>query len=317
MRGDAGDRRDDGRVAEVPLGVLDRRRGLNVVGKLLQRRINRAAQLDDARSLLLLDEGENLLRLDQRGGGGVEIDRRSRPLAQQRGLAVIVGLADLDRRLAHFDLILIALVGKLQVFVFEARRREPALRQRQGRPIGGRVDLEQFVADPDMLPFDDVDPNDGAGDLRGDHHLLGADVGVVGGDVAPPCHPPVAARDEGDQRQHDEQDETHAAAARPFAGRGGGRRDWSGGRRGDRRGGRRRSGGRQFVLAIARGKFLDLGHRLQPLKVSWRLMLALMRPMLFVSVAILDASSPSSAWPISLSPSALSRTSTGAALAVR
>ncbi len=49
---------------------------------------------------------------------------------------------------------------------------------------GCAIDLEQLVAGLDVLALAHDDARDLAGDVRRDQHLLRADIGVVGGDVA-------------------------------------------------------------------------------------------------------------------------------------
>ena len=76
-----------------------------------------------------------------------------------------------------------------------------------------RIDVEQRIADLDLLPLDDMDGDDRAGDLRRDQRLVGADIGVVGRDIAAAAQPPAEAERERDERDDDEHDEAPGPAA--------------------------------------------------------------------------------------------------------
>ena len=107
--------------------------------------------------LHFLDESEDLLGLNQRGGRCVGVNRRAGALCEQSRFAIIIGLADLDRVGPHLDLIFVALVRYAKVLIGDLRRFEPALGERQSDAVRGRIDFEQFVADLDMLSLDDID----------------------------------------------------------------------------------------------------------------------------------------------------------------
>ena len=250
LRRDAGDRRDNAGVAQISLGVLDLRFGLHVIGKILQRRIERAAELDQRRTLLLLDESEDLLGLNQRGGRCVGVNRRAGALCEQSRFAIIIGLADLDRVGPHLDLIFVALVRYAKVLIGDLRRFEPALGERQSDAVRGRIDFEQFVADLDMLSLDDIDVQNRARHLRRDQDFVGADIGVVGGDIAPASQPPIEAAGDDHRRQQDQQHEASSAApSRLDDGRG--RSGGLGRRRRRRDDGRRRRRRRALAGSLA------------------------------------------------------------------
>ena len=141
------------RVAEIALGVLDLRLGLHVGGEGLDRDVGSAAELDLGGVLLLADEFEDLLGLDQRGGRGVGCRRGCRREAHQRLLAVIVGLPQIDGVLAHLDLVDVGDEDLAQIGELDLRRRQTALRERERRAIGRRIDVEQRIADVDLLPL--------------------------------------------------------------------------------------------------------------------------------------------------------------------
>ena len=132
-------------------------------------------------------------------------------MAGERVLAVEISLPDVDGVLPHFDLVLVAHIGRAQVGELDLRGVEAPLGKPEGNLIGLRVDVEQRIADFDLLPFDDVNGHDRPGDLRGDEHLIGADVGVIGRDVASAVEPPGEAERQGEQRD----DEEHDGARRP------------------------------------------------------------------------------------------------------
>ena len=81
-------------------------------------------------------------------------------------LAVEVGLAHAHRVLAHLDLVDVARIRGLQVGEFDLGRFELALGERERDLIGLGIDVEQRIADLDLLPLDHVDRDDRAGDLR-------------------------------------------------------------------------------------------------------------------------------------------------------
>ena len=94
-------------VAQVALGVVESRLRLHVFGELVDRGVEAAAELDHGRRLLVVDEFEDLLGLDEGGERRVAVDARARAAGREVVLAVEVGLADLDRVLAHLDLVLL------------------------------------------------------------------------------------------------------------------------------------------------------------------------------------------------------------------
>ena len=70
---------------------------------------------------------------------------------------------------------------------------EPALGERERDLVGLRIDVEQRIADLDLLPLDHMHRDDRAGDLGRDERLVGADIGVVGRDIAAAAEPPAEA----------------------------------------------------------------------------------------------------------------------------
>ena len=127
-------------------------------------------------------------------------------------------------------------IGGSQIGEFDLGRVELALGERERDLVGLGIDVEQRIAGLDLLPLDDVDRDDRAGHLRRDQRLVGADIGVVGRDVAAAVQPPGEAERERDERHDDEQDETRPAALALDD---------------DRRLGRRRRGGRRRLRAGA------------------------------------------------------------------
>ncbi len=95
----------------------------------------------------------------------------------------------------------------LQIGVLDPHAGEPCFGLRHGDAERLGVDLDQRVARIDALALHHRDLGDLAGDIRRDQHLLRADVGVVGRDVAARNEIEVAADDKRDQRDHDEQHE--------------------------------------------------------------------------------------------------------------
>jgi hypothetical protein len=95
-------------------------------------------------------------------------------------LAVEIGLAHAHRVLTHLDLVDIARKRGLQGGEFDLCRFELALGEGEGDLIGLRIDVEQRIADLDLLPLDHMHRDDRAGDLGRDERLVGADIGVVG-----------------------------------------------------------------------------------------------------------------------------------------
>ena len=129
-------------------------------------------------------------------------------------LAVEIALMQLHRALAHADLFDVADVLRLQIGEFDLGRFDPAARHGQRRLERRRIDVEQGIADLEDLPFPDVDGDDRTGHVGGDHRLVGADIGVVGRDVAPARQPPVEAADQQRGRNDDHQDEPAQTGAR-------------------------------------------------------------------------------------------------------
>ena len=89
----------------------------------------------------------------------------------------------------------------LQVGEFDLGRFELALRQGEGDLIGLGIDVEQRIADLDLLPLGHMHGDDRAGDLRRDQRLVGADIGVVGRDIAAAAQPPAEAERERDRAE--------------------------------------------------------------------------------------------------------------------
>ena len=77
--------------------------------------------------------------------------------------------------------------------------------------------MPQLVAGFHVLAFTHHHVQHLAGDVRGDQHLLRADIGVVGGDVAARAEPDEDADRDHDQWHHDQQDGTQALAREPLA----------------------------------------------------------------------------------------------------
>jgi len=75
-----------------------------------------------------------------------------------------------------------------------------------------RVDLEQHVTVVDVLAFLDHDLVDLAGNIRSDQHLLRADIGVVGADIASAVEIEHQSADHGHDRQHDQKQKAAIAA---------------------------------------------------------------------------------------------------------
>ncbi len=67
------------------------------------------------------------------------------------------------------------------------------------------IDFEQFVAGFDALAFFHQHFLDLAGNVRRDENLLCADIGVVGGRIAPAGQIECDAADQHDDREHHEQ----------------------------------------------------------------------------------------------------------------
>ena len=229
LRGDARDRRLHARVSEIALGILDLSLGLHVGGEGFDRDIGSAAELDPGCVLLLANEFQDLLGLDERGGRGVGFDARDRARGDQRLLAVIVGLPEIDGVLAHLDLVDIGDEGFAQIGEVDLGRRQTALGEGERRAIGRRIDVEQRIAGGDLLPLFHVNGNDRTGDVGRDQRLVGADIGVVGRDPTATREPPEEAERQRHEGDDDEQEKAATAA-------------WTGGRR--RRRSRRRRGGR-------------------------------------------------------------------------
>ena len=88
------------------------------------------------------------------------------PCDREAVLAIEVGLAHGHGVLAHFDLLGVADVRGLQIGEFDLGRLDAALGERERDLIGLRIDVEQRIADLDLLPLDHMDGDDRAGDLR-------------------------------------------------------------------------------------------------------------------------------------------------------
>ena len=108
------------------------------------------------------DEFEDLLGLDEGGHRGVAIDVRSGAASREFVLAVEVGLTDIDRVLAHLDLVVVARIRGAEVGELDLGRVEPALSERERDPVGLGVDVEQRIAGLDFLALDHVDRDDRA-----------------------------------------------------------------------------------------------------------------------------------------------------------
>ena len=102
----------------------------------------------------------------------------------------------------------------LQVGEFDLRRFQLALREGEGDVIGLGIDVEERIADLDLLPLDNMHGGDRAGDLRRDERLVRADIGVVGRDIAAAAQPPAETERERDERNDDEHDEPTDTALR-------------------------------------------------------------------------------------------------------
>ena len=71
----------------------------------------------------------------------------------------------------------------------------------QREPERRRIDVEQHVAGGDVLALLHRDASDLAGNVGRDQHLLGPDIGVVGGDVAAARQIEDEPADEREQRE--------------------------------------------------------------------------------------------------------------------
>ena len=100
-------------------------------------------------------------------------------------LAVVVGLVKIDRLLGHQDLVDVRLVLVLEVLRTRSSPPRPCrVQSATACLVGRRVDVEQRIADLDVLAFLHVDRDDRPGDVGRDDRLVGADIGVVGRNVA-------------------------------------------------------------------------------------------------------------------------------------
>jgi hypothetical protein len=71
-----------------------------------------------------------------------------------------VSLTDLHRILAHLDLVDIAGIGGSEIGELDLRRFQLALRKREGDVIGLRIDVEERIANLDLLPLDNMHGGD-------------------------------------------------------------------------------------------------------------------------------------------------------------
>ena len=102
LRRRAGDRRAQDGMVEIALRLVERRLGLRIGRKFLDRQIGIAEQLVQSRIALL--DGEFGLQLcgDDRGQSSVEIGLRAGLRTDQRGLALDVALLEVDVLLREF-----------------------------------------------------------------------------------------------------------------------------------------------------------------------------------------------------------------------
>jgi hypothetical protein len=148
---------------------------------------------------------------DQTGGGIVEVELRADLLVDQLLLAFDVALLQVDallRKIEHlavdFDVGDQIVIGGLGLFELRL-----GLVERELERLA--VDLEQLVALLDVLALLHHDLDDLAGDIRRDQHLLRADIGVVGADIAAAIEIEHQTADRGCERQHDQQQEAAVA----------------------------------------------------------------------------------------------------------
>jgi hypothetical protein len=198
-------------------GVVQRGLGLRVFGKFGERQVGIAEQLIERGVALLA--GELRLQLGRHHGGfrGIDVGAGACLRIHQRALAVDVALLQFDVFLGERGQRVERLQIRLQLVVVAARGIEVALGCFKRQAIGLGVECEQHVARLDVLAFDHGDPDDLAGDVGRDQHLLRADIGVVGGDVAPAQEIEGAAERGGDRRHGDQQHHAQALAVEPLA----------------------------------------------------------------------------------------------------
>ena len=119
------------------------------------------------------------------------------------GLAIEVGLIGGDALAPQLDLLAEARKRALEVVEIGLDARQPRLGLLRRQAVGHRVDREQLVARRQQLALGDGDAHDLARHLRRDQHLLGADVGIVGGHIAP-AHEIEIEPDGGGERGDDQ-----------------------------------------------------------------------------------------------------------------
>ena len=196
-----------------------------------------------------------------------------------------------------------------QVGEFGAHAGEPRLGLRHADAERLGIDLDQRVAGIHALAFGHRDLGDLAGDVRRDEHLLRADIGVVGRDVAAGRQIEIGADRERDQREHDQQHEPQPRARA--------------------RGLRDRGGARGLFLGLAQFDDVLVGHDAllrRPPRFSPRAFCCEMAALqIFLRVrrvrrimrSIVARSKPSSTVPIMSWPSSASRSISGRAGGVR
>ena len=133
-------------------------------------------------------------------------------LATSAGLAVDVLLLELDGLLREIDQLGERGEIAFEVVVIGANGFELALRLAHGELERHRIDFEQHVAGRHVLALLHRDADDLAGNVRRDQHLLRADVGVVGRDVAAAHQVDRKPGERHDERRDHQQDEPQPLA---------------------------------------------------------------------------------------------------------
>ena len=134
--------------------------------------------------LLLRAQLQLKLSGDHRDERRIHVCLRHGAAREQSPLAIDIVLLEIDVLLRQIDQGGQRFEIALQIGEIGAYRIEFALCLLERELERGRVDDKQLVAGVDVLALLHRDASDLAGNIRCDQHLLGTDIGVVGGDVA-------------------------------------------------------------------------------------------------------------------------------------
>ncbi len=171
---------------EIALCLFAYRLGLRIGGKFIHLEVGLAQQLRQRIVLALQRKLVLQLRCNEAAGGTVEICLRAGTAFDQRILA-------LDFAPLEFDI----LGRKFRQFCQNRQvgfqgvelcldRHKFGIRLRERETVGFRVDLKQFVAGLDLLPFPHKDIDHLSGNVRRDQNFLCTDIRIVGRDVTAP-----------------------------------------------------------------------------------------------------------------------------------